>query len=82
MIRVVSKSWKVKATTLKELNDCEEMDFFDFIKNLKIYEMEMKVREERKPPKKKAITFRASPSIPEEDDSMNENGEEDFAMLV
>ena len=64
------------------LNDRKEMDFFWFIKNLKTYEMEMKVREKREPPTKKAITFRASPSIPEEEDSMNENEEENFAMLI
>jgi len=53
----------VKATTLKELNDREKMDFSRFIENLKTHEMEIKVREEREPPKKKYITFRASSSI-------------------
>ena len=72
----------MKATTLKELNDREEMDFSSFIENLKTHEMEMKVREEREPPKKKAIASRASPSIQEEDDSMDENEEEDFAILA
>jgi len=71
----------VKATTLKELDDREKMDFSGFIKNLKTHEMEMKVREEREPSKKKSIAFRASPSLPEED-SMDENEEEDFAMLI
>ena len=47
VIRALSKSWEVKATTLKELNDREEMDFSGFIGNLKTHEMEMKVREER-----------------------------------
>ena len=58
------------------------MDFSGFIENLKTHEMEMKVREEREPPKKKAITFRASPFIPKEEDSKNEIEEEDFAMLI
>ena len=66
--------------TLKELNNREKMDFSGFIKNLKTHEMQMKVREEREPPKK-AITFRASPSTLEED-SIDENEEEDFAMLI
>ena len=60
VIIVLPKSWEMKATTLKELNDREKMDFSDFIINLKIHEMEMKVQEEREPPKKKTITFRAS----------------------
>ena len=72
----------MKDIILKELNDREKMDFSRFIENLKSHEMKIKVREEREPPKKKSIAFRASPSISEEDDSMDENGEEDFAMLV
>ena len=47
VIRALPKSWEVKATTLKELNDRKEMDFSGFISNLKTHEMEMKVREER-----------------------------------
>jgi len=47
VIRALSKVWKVKVTTLKELNDREEMDFSGFIRNLKTHEMEMKVRKER-----------------------------------
>ena len=38
----------------------------------------MKVREEREPPKKKSIAFRASRSIPEDEDFIDENKEEDF----
>ena len=53
----------MKATTLKELNDMEGMDFSGFIKNLKNREIEMKVREEREPLKKKVFVFRASPFI-------------------
>ena len=53
VIRALPKSWKVKATTLKELNDREEMDFSGFIGNLKTHEMEMKVREEREAPRRK-----------------------------
>ena len=35
VIKALPKSWEVKATTLKELNNREEMDFSDFIENLK-----------------------------------------------
>ena len=62
MIRAFLKAWEIKATTLKELNDREEMDFSDFIGNLKTHEMEMKVREGREPIKKKSIAFKATPS--------------------
>ena len=54
------KLGKFKAITLKELNDREEIDFSDFIENLKTHEMEIKVREERETPKKKAIAFKAT----------------------
>ena len=53
VIRTLPKSWEVKAITLKELNDREEMDFSGFIGNLKTHEMEMKVREEREAPRRK-----------------------------
>ena len=43
VIRALPKAWEVKATTLKELNDKEEMDFSGFIGNLKTHEMEMKL---------------------------------------
>jgi len=55
VIRAIPKSWEVKATTLKELNDMEEMDFSGFIGNLKAHEMEMKVREARETQKKKVL---------------------------
>ena len=35
VIRALPKSWEVKVTTLKELNDREEMDFSGFIGNHK-----------------------------------------------
>ena len=72
----------MKATTLKELNDREEIDFSSFIENLKTPEMDMKVREEREPPKKTSIAFRVTPSIPEDDESMDEDEEDEFAMLI
>ena len=45
------------------------------------HEMEMKVREEREPPKKKSIAFKATPSSIEEEE-LSEDGDEDFAMLI
>ena len=81
VIKALFKSWEVKATTLKELNDNEEMDFSSFIGNLNAHEMEMKVWEEREPQKKKNITFTATPSIPEDDEFMDENEEDEFVML-
>ena len=68
-------------TTLKELNDREKMDFSSFIGNLKTHEMEMKVREERETPKKKAIAFKATPSSFDEEESL-EDSDKDFAMLI
>jgi len=81
VIRALLNALEIKAITLKELNDREEMDFSSFIGNLKTYEMEMKVREERETPKKKAIAFKATPSTIDEEDS-SEDGDEDFAMLI
>ena len=71
----------MKAANLKELNDREEMGFSGFIGNIKTHEMEMKVQKEREP-QKKNITFRAIPSIAEDDESMDEDEEDEFAMLV
>jgi len=81
VIRALPKSWEVKATTLKELNDREEMDFSGFIGDLKTHKMEMKVRKEREGPKKKAVVFKATPSSFDEDES-SENYDEEFAMLI
>ena len=80
-IRVLPKSCEAKATTLKELNNREEMVFSSFSGNLKTHEMEMKVREEREAPKKKAIAFKATPSSFNEDESSKDD-DEDFAMLI
>ena len=38
------------------------MDFSGLFGNLKTHEMEMKAREEREAPKKKALAFKAAPS--------------------
>ena len=44
IIRALSKSWEVKATTLKEYNDKEKITFMG---NLKTDEMEIKAKENR-----------------------------------
>jgi len=71
----------VKTTTLKELNDKKEIDFSEFIRNLKTHEMKMKVREEKEPQKKKSIPFKATPSSIKEEES-SKDSDEDFAMLI
>ena len=47
VIHALPQSWEVKSTTLKELNDKEQMDFMGLIGNLKTHEMERKVREDK-----------------------------------
>jgi len=42
----------------------------------------LKVQQEKKFPKKKAIVFRATPSITEDNDSMDEDEEDKFDMLI
>ena len=59
---------EVKATTLKELNDKEEMEIIDLIGNLKTNEMERKAREEMASQKKKVIAFKSTPTISDGDD--------------
>jgi len=68
IIRALLKSWEVKATTLKKLNDKEEMDFTAFMVNLKTHKMEMKVRDEREPQKKRDVLFKASSSKSKKDE--------------
>ena len=58
IIRAFLKSWEVKATVLKELNDNEEIDFTAFVGNLKTHEMKMKVRKNCEP-QKIGIAFKA-----------------------
>jgi len=80
VIRALSPSWEVKATTLKELNDKEEMELIDLISNLKTHEMERMAREETTPQKKKIIVFRSTPTI--SDDDEEEEDDEDLSLLV
>jgi len=46
VIRALPPSWEVKATTLKELNDKEEIELTDLIGNLKL--MKLRGRQEKK----------------------------------
>ena len=61
IIRALPPSWEVKATTLKELNDKEEMKLIGLIGNLKTHEMERKAREEMAPPRRKQLPSKALP---------------------
>ena len=49
VIRALPPSQEVKATTLKELNDKDEMELISLIGNLKTLEMEKAEREEMAP---------------------------------
>jgi len=80
VIRVLPPSWEVKATTLKELNDKEEMELIGLIDNLKTHEMERKAREETPPQKKKTIAFKSTLTI--SDDEEEEEDDEDLSLLV
>ena len=73
-------SWEVKATTLKELNDKEEMKLIGLIGNLKNHELERKAREEMAPQKKKVIAFKSTLTISDDDDE--EEDDEELSLLV
>ena len=44
IIKALPKSWEVKVTTLKKLDDNKKIDVTAFVKNLKTHEMKMKTR--------------------------------------
>ena len=75
IIRALSPSWEVKATTLKELNDKEEIELIGLIGNLKTHEMERKAREEMVPQKMKVIASKTTSTFSDEDD-------EELTLLV
>ena len=64
IIHTLSPSWEVKANTLKELNDKEEMELIGLIGNLKTHEMERKAREEAVPAKKRRLPSSLLPPSP------------------
>ena len=68
VIRAVSPSSEVRSTTLKELNNKEEIDLIGLIKNLKTHEMERKAREEKAHLKKKTLAFKFTPTISDDED--------------
>ena len=80
VIRALPTSWEIKATTLKELNDKDEMDLISLIGNLKTHEMEKKAREEAAPLKKKSIAFKSSSTL--EDDEEDKEEDEELSLLV
>ena len=79
-IRAPPPSLEVKATTLKELNDKEEIELIGLIENLKTHEMERKTRDEMAPQKKKVIAFKSTPAISDDDDE--EENDEQFSLLI
>ena len=78
-IRTLPPSWEVKATTLKELNDKEEMELISLIGNLKTHEMERKEREEMALQKKKMMAFKSTPTVSDDEE---EEDDEDLSLLV
>ena len=70
--------WQVKSTTLKELNDKEEMELISLTSNLKTHEMERKAREEMAPQKKMMLAFKSAPTISDDE----EEEDEDLVLLV
>ena len=58
------------------------MNFSGFIGNLKTHEMVRKVRVKKEPQKKKSVAFKITPSILEDKDTMDEDEEDEFAMLM
>jgi len=64
VIQTLPLSWEVKATTLKELSDKEEMELIGLIGNLKTHEMERKAREEMALQKIKMIASKSTPPSP------------------
>ena len=80
VIRALPSSWEIKATTLKELNDKDEMELISLIGNFKTHEMKKKAREETTPQKKKSIAFKSSSTI--FDDDEDEEEEEELSLLV
>ena len=80
IIWALPPSWEVKATTLKELNDKEEMELIGLIGNLKTHEMERKAREDMAPSKKKTIAFKSQSTHSDEDDE--EEDDEELSLLV
>ena len=82
VIWALPQCWELKSTTLKELNDKEEMDFVGLVWNLKTHEMERKVREDKAPQKKKKVAFKATPTIFNEHDDFDQEDDEELSLLV
>ena len=80
VIRDLPSSWEIKATTLKELNNKDEMELISLIRNFKTHEMEKKAREEAVPQKKKSIAFKSAST--NYDDEEDEEDDEELSLLV
>ena len=79
VIFALPPSWKVNATTLKNLNYKEEMELIGLIGNLKTHEMERKEREEKVPLMKKSLALKSTPTI---FDDVEKEDVEDLSLLV
>ena len=84
VICALPQSWEVKSTTLKELNDKEEMNFMRLIGNLMTYKMERKVKEDKVLPKKKNITFKSSQILSDDNEDIDseEDDDEELSLLI
>jgi len=90
IIRSLPKSWEVKATTLKELNDANAIKFNVFMGNLKTHEMEMRARANKdtrtKEVEKKSVALRASKAkavvASDYESSSEEEEENDLTKVV
>jgi len=80
LIRALPSSWEIKDTTLKELNNKDEMELISLIGNLKTHEMKKKAREDTVPQKKKSIAFKSSSS--NYDDEEDEQNDEELSLIV
>jgi len=77
VISALPPSWKVKATTLKELNTKKRWS--SLVLSAKTHKMPRKAREETTPQKKKTITFKSTPTISDDEE---EEEEDDLSILV
>ena len=48
VIRALPSAWEIKAATLKELNDKDEMELISLIENLKTHQMEKRLEKKRR----------------------------------
>ena len=79
--RALPPSWEVISTTLKELNDKEEMELIGLIENLKTHKMKRTAREEKAPQKIKTLAFKSTHTISDDEDD-DQDDDKDLSLLV